>query len=56
MRTEMMKLIIAFGNFAKAPKKHNGVDDSDFEGCGLYKPRHETKLRISVIILRTQHE
>ena len=51
-----MKLIIAFRNFAKAPKKHNGVDDSDCESCGLYKRRHETKVRISLIILRTQHE
>jgi hypothetical protein len=55
-RTNMIKLIVVFRNFARATKEHNGVDDSDCEGCDRYQPRHETKVRISLIILRTQRE
>ena len=55
-QTDMMKLTVAFRILRKAPKKHNGVDDRDCEGCGRYKSRHETRVRISLIILRTQRE
>jgi len=55
-RTNKLNLIVAFRNFAEATKKHNGVDNSDCECRGRYKPRHETKVIITLIILRTQHE
>jgi hypothetical protein len=55
-RTSMMSLVVAFHNFVRATKEHNGVDDSDCEGCDLYQPRHETKVRTSLIILRMQRK
>ena len=45
-----------FSQFCEATKKHNGVNNSDCEGRGRYKPRHEAKVRVTLIILRTEHE